>query len=284
MSEKSMLQRAIEKFGEPNRRLSTRDELRFGRKGSIRVNIAGPRAGFWHCFETGQSGSLVGRDDGFDYRAHKADFGPPKEPKSAPKFHEFIAQLTGLTEDSPGGKYLLGRGIKRWPFKSVKWLESRQAVAFIVTRQDGAPVAGQLVYVNDDGSRREHFGNRKRTYSAVASWHTYGCFRLPGRGTPIMCEGGETGLSIWQAFEFKRPVYCCLGIHYGTTPVQQSKLIIAADGYEPGSQADEGTKRELEKLALKKKTFDLRIPPIGTDFNDILLSEGEQRIREILHG
>jgi hypothetical protein len=42
--------------GEPNRRLSNRRELRFGRKGSLAVVTAGPKAGLWHNHETDDGG------------------------------------------------------------------------------------------------------------------------------------------------------------------------------------------------------------------------------------
>jgi hypothetical protein len=42
--------------GEPNRRMSNRRELRFGRKGSLAVVIAGPKAGSWCDHETNEGG------------------------------------------------------------------------------------------------------------------------------------------------------------------------------------------------------------------------------------
>jgi hypothetical protein len=42
--------------GEPNRRMSNRRELRFGRKGSLAVVIAGPKAGSWCNHETDEGG------------------------------------------------------------------------------------------------------------------------------------------------------------------------------------------------------------------------------------
>ncbi len=42
--------------GEPNRRMSNRRELRFGRKGSLAVAIAGPKAGSWCDHETNEGG------------------------------------------------------------------------------------------------------------------------------------------------------------------------------------------------------------------------------------
>jgi hypothetical protein len=43
-------------YGEPNRHMSNRRELRFGRKGSLAVVIAGPKAGSWYDHETNGNG------------------------------------------------------------------------------------------------------------------------------------------------------------------------------------------------------------------------------------
>ncbi|OJW53855.1 MAG: hypothetical protein BGO67_07110 [Alphaproteobacteria bacterium 41-28] len=45
-------------FGEPNKSMSTKSSLRFGSKGSLLVNIAGPKEGKWHDFESGERGNI----------------------------------------------------------------------------------------------------------------------------------------------------------------------------------------------------------------------------------
>jgi hypothetical protein len=47
---------AIGLCGQPNRRLSNRDELRFGRKGSLVITLTGSKAGLWFDHETGVGG------------------------------------------------------------------------------------------------------------------------------------------------------------------------------------------------------------------------------------
>jgi putative DNA primase/helicase len=44
--------------GEPNRRLSSKRQLRFGRKGSLAVTTAGPKTGSWYDHENGVGGDL----------------------------------------------------------------------------------------------------------------------------------------------------------------------------------------------------------------------------------
>jgi putative DNA primase/helicase len=51
---------AISILGEPNRAMSSKRELRFGRHGSLSVVIAGPKAGMWHDHESGTGGDMIG--------------------------------------------------------------------------------------------------------------------------------------------------------------------------------------------------------------------------------
>src|SRR5262249_2819685 len=46
-------------LGPPNRKQSTKRELRWGRHGSLRVRIAGPKRGKWQDFERCQRGDLL---------------------------------------------------------------------------------------------------------------------------------------------------------------------------------------------------------------------------------
>src|SRR5215472_6829615 len=45
-------------FGEPNRALSKRDELRFGTNGSLAVKIVGPKRGTWYDHENEIGGGV----------------------------------------------------------------------------------------------------------------------------------------------------------------------------------------------------------------------------------
>jgi putative DNA primase/helicase len=46
-------------FGEPNRRLCTKRQLRWGRKGSFALNLAGEAAGLWFDHESGFGGDII---------------------------------------------------------------------------------------------------------------------------------------------------------------------------------------------------------------------------------
>ena len=60
---------ALALLGEPNARMSTASEFRYGRRGSLVVHVGGERAGRWHDFEVGEGGGvldLVVRERGCD--------------------------------------------------------------------------------------------------------------------------------------------------------------------------------------------------------------------------
>ena len=62
---------AIDLLGQPNARMCTKSSLRFGQKGSIVVNISGPKEGLWKDFERDEGGDifkLIGREKGTDFK------------------------------------------------------------------------------------------------------------------------------------------------------------------------------------------------------------------------
>jgi putative DNA primase/helicase len=62
---------AVVLLGEPNRAMSSKRELRFGRHGSLSVVISGPKAGMWHDHQIGSGGdmiSLIMRERGGAFR------------------------------------------------------------------------------------------------------------------------------------------------------------------------------------------------------------------------
>ena len=50
---------AIHLLGNPNKSLSTNNELRYGKKGSMSIKISGPNQGMWRDFESDQGGDVI---------------------------------------------------------------------------------------------------------------------------------------------------------------------------------------------------------------------------------
>jgi putative DNA primase/helicase len=127
-------------LGPPTHR--SRSELRWGRKGSLSLAIAGPRVGAWHDHERGEGGdllALVMRERGCDFRdalqwaaaflgepqplpgrdGHKPPPPPPPAPPAAPDDAEREAQALKLWREArediantPAEAYLRSRGIR----------------------------------------------------------------------------------------------------------------------------------------------------------------------------
>jgi putative DNA primase/helicase len=57
---RGMAEQIVQSFlGEPNRSLSTTRELRWGRKGSFKLNVAGDKAGVWYDHENKIGGDII---------------------------------------------------------------------------------------------------------------------------------------------------------------------------------------------------------------------------------
>lgn len=87
-------------LGEPNPKLSTRNELRFGRNGSVAVEIAGDKAGTWYDHENSRGGGVweflyifadVRGEEAWDWLAR--EIGIRRETNRAPK-QEKVATYT----------------------------------------------------------------------------------------------------------------------------------------------------------------------------------------------
>lgn len=96
----SMNELARSLCGEPNRHMSTRRELRFGRKGSLAVAIAGPKAGSWCDHETSEGGGpldliMVARECSFrDALDIAQDFLGAAQPVAAHEPPEIVLRAT----------------------------------------------------------------------------------------------------------------------------------------------------------------------------------------------
>lgn len=291
MSPNEIEKRAISFFGmRPNRRLSINGELRFGSHGSVSVRTEGDRAGLWYSHEMGRGGSLL-------VPGERPELGDPREPSpspSAPKFHEVVPRQLCHIDDpaahvrgpkfrsstaTPARQYLLSRGITRSPHSVCGW--AGNGIAYIAQSNDGSVLAVQVMHLHQDGTKNLEFwsdGVVKRTYCRERDWHHFAAVRMPGRGRLILCEGPETGLSIWLATG--RPVAACLGIA-GMGALRMGKTItLAGDADDPGSQAALALERAARARRARGQKVTVIIPPYG-DFNDIHKEQGLAAVRAL---
>lgn len=275
LSPSEIRDRACSRFGEPNRRLSSKIDLRFGRKGSVSVRLVGDKAGLWFDHEAHEGGTLLQDGEAPDrqrseYIRHQSD--------SEHQLRRALQNL-GPVDGTPAEHYLRSRGITRWPH-SIRFCRAPFGMAALAQDGAGSIRAMQIVYLTDDGCKRRDLGVVKRTYTAIDRWHEIAAVRMPGRGEPIICEGSETGLSIWIATF--RPVYACLGsAGVREFRIPRRRVTIARDGDKPGSPADRFLLSAIDRRR-KFQPVRLASPPEGEDFNDVLTRAGLGEVRRLI--
>ena len=264
---------ARELLGAPNEELSTKNQLRYGRNGSLAIEIAGAKAGYWydHECETGGDalalirhherittsdavnwarrflGSSATRRNseqltGSQQTPEHADNNrvPALESAHVEKVGAILASVEPIS-GTPGEYYLRSRGITATVPDCIGFRRRAfgqyGAVVARATNSDGEVLAVQQIYVTADGDKAP-LAVPKRTNKAVDGWAHNSAVRLPGTAPVILAEGVETALSIWQATG--RETWACLGIsNIAHAPVPEgATVIIARDGDEPSSKAD----------------------------------------------
>lgn len=263
------------RWGEPNRALSTRSELRFGRHGSVSVAVAGEKAGLWYDHEAGRGGRLRAEGDASPAPARPAAaarerYGHDAECEAAVRR---ILDACGDPLGTPAEAYLRSRAIEPPYPRCVRFCARPLGMAVLAQDGGGAVRAVQVVHLTPAGMKAD-VPVVKRSWKAGHHWNTIAAVRYPGRGTLILCEGPETGLSVWRATG--RPVWCCLSSgnigRIGVWP--RRRVTLARDGDKPGSKADEAFAKA--RAALEARGVEVRVarPPTGLDWNDVHRRDG----------
>ena len=303
---------AVALLGTPNRELSSQQQLRFGAKGSVAVEIAGKDAGRWYDHEVGTGGAgleLIRHHLGLDEKpawdwarnwlgeaempaswtakpatTPASGTAKPVEMTDAERATK-VADIVRQTESpngTPAHAYLLGRGITIQPPDCIRFRRnafgSYGAMVALATDAAGEVLAIQQVYLTAEG-KKAPLNPVKRTNKAVEGWAERSAVRLPGREPLVLCEGVETALAIWQATG--QEVWACLGIaNIARAPVpNKATVIIARDGDAPGSKAEGQILRTASSLMARGFTVLMATPPEGEDFNDILMRASEDAVR-----
>lgn len=206
---------------------------------------------------------------------------PPSEVK------EILNELKDI-DGTPGEIYLQGRGISGFMPPSVRYRRAAwkspqgsvyDAVVGVVQRPDGEVTAALQVYVTQEGDKVP-LNIRKRVIGELRG----GCVVLPGMSPTVVCEGIETGLSIWLATGYQVLVAVSL-TNFGKIELEAvgCEVIVAGDADVPGSQSDQQFRREVMKLlkrgfkpkiARPERYEDLK----KTDWNDVYVREGAETV------
>lgn len=311
---------AFEFLGKPNEALSSRSQLRFGSKGSLAVEIHGPKIGEWYDHEENVGGGpleLIAYQEripsleaidwarrwlGFRRAQPRRELPPtgliPDRSHSKPSMlsddaldalrERKIAAITSSTEEilgTPGDLYLRSRGITKDLPDCVRFRQRAfgeyGALVALATDTEGRVLAVQQTYLTDAGTKAP-VPVVKRTNAAISGWAARAAVQFPGSRPIILAEGVETALSIWQATG--RETWACLGIsNIGNAPIPETAaVVIARDGDASDSKANRQLEKAIRALTVRGHSVSVASPPKGQDFNDVLTSQGSDAIRELI--
>ena len=290
-------------LGDPNPAHTTKYQLRYGSKGSLAIEIAGPRAGRWYDHEAGVGGDgleLIKHHKGLpDAEARRwardwlGDLHHRATSSSTPglgsvdrktSVAEIVASCKGI-EASPAAAYLRNRGITSIPPACIRFRRfaagQHGALVALATDEAGNVLALQQIYLTDDG-KKAPVDVVKRTNKAVDGWSNRAAVRLPGTAPLVLCEGVENALSIWQATG--QETWACLGIsNIARAPVPAGKpVLIAGDGDAPDSKAHHQRQSAIKALRTRGHDVAVADPPPGSDFNDVLRAGGDEAVRDLI--
>lgn len=200
-----------------------------------------------------------------------------------------VAEIVAGAEDAAGTRvetYLRRRGITATPLPpSIRFLANAYnhygALVALATDTQGQVHGLQLIYLTEDG-RKAPLKVQKRTNKAHDGWSDVAAVRFPGTAPVVLCEGVETALSVWQATG--QESWACLGIsNIARAPLPDgAPVIIARDGDEPNSKADQQLRQAVTLLRARGHEVTVAEPPPGQDFNDVLQSDGEDAVRMLI--
>jgi hypothetical protein len=252
---------ARQRWGEPNPALSSRKELRFGRKGSVSLSIAGENAGVWHCFETGQGGRF--RDD---------DTVRPVAPVDRPK-KRWSREAEGLwknarpiTPATSVGEYLKSRGCVLPPIDGDLRMAGGTMVGRVTDALTGEPMTIHKTLVlqrpgQADIKQRKYLAGHQKKGGIIRIWPDADVTLGLGLG-----EGIETCLA---AAKFFRPVWAAgdaLGMAEFPVLAGIECLTIFEDHDPAGQKAARKVAARWACAGVETRLW--RAPEIFTDFAD----------------
>lgn len=294
-------------LGDPNRRASSKRELRFGARGSLSVVIAGRRAGLWHDYETKEGGdllALVMREQGcsfpeaVDIAATFIGFPamsapPPRNQGRSPHRDDddrrenvtAAGRLWREAQDPHGTvveSYLAARGLlipaeaagtairfhRACPFKGQRVPAMIALVRDVISNE---PCAIHRTALTTDGSKTEIDGASRLSLGPVGG----GAVKLTADEDVTTClgigEGIETTLSLRLVAEFgPSPIWALLSAgQVAALPVLPGIecLWIAVDRDEAGENAADEVAQRWR--AAGREVFRVRPKLARTDLNDL---------------
>lgn len=316
------LEPVLEKIlGKPNQRLSSAANWRYGKKGSLSVQLSGEKRGLWHNFETGESGNLlqlIQKETGLPFKetltyAHyltghavSADTYNNKTTyqsvsPSTTKMSRYAKRLVNESRSMIGTlaeKYLSQhRHIHHWKTDDIRFhpaVYSREdqqhhpAMIAIGRDKNGQVQTVQAVYLdNQSANKVAALSVQKRTFGSQKG----AMVSLQKSDSPsamsFITEGIETGLSVREALK-NGDVFAVLGKsnfrHLDPQSLKQT-VVLCLDNDGPKTLIDPLIHASAKRLqAAEGKTVFIAMPSsTKTDFNDVIKTTGKAGVATILN-
>lgn len=299
-------------LGQPDLKLSTRQEMCFCKDGKVFVNL---QSGLWKDFVNDTGGNLfdlIQRERGGTFKeslvfaAQYLGQGPERTPptmkSSAVKAHtedaskEASAEVrqkvtalygkTTLITSTVGERYFREhRGIRGDIPQDVRFIskmynsELKQdlpAVVSFVRDAKGNLTGYQAIYLNNETGAKAELEITKRTHGTLSKSFVE---IQKGEGRVYLSEGVETALSLKEA-GVQGTILASLGIHNLKNYAGDIKNItLCADNDGPTAPTNKVI--EKTKVFLEEKGYSVDIvrpTEIGKDFNDVLVQEGKESV------
>ncbi len=301
-------------LGAPNRTASNRRTLRWGAKGSLALELTGPKRGAWFDHEAGRGGGpfeLIHRVHGGSLteaiawardwlgEPSRVQRPPPREPTRA-RTEEAVEQRDKVDEArrlwgearpinlTLGEKYLVEtRKIPRpaggWPSNVFRYHDSKRALIVAATTADGTVQGVQRIFLTRDAQNLRNRDGQKIKLSLgtlTGAWA-----RLPGdpAGPLLLAEGPETGLSVWAATGAETRL--SIGPIIRHEPPIGRPVVVCRDD----DAADEPLNKAL--AAWRGTGADVTVATPWperrrdkTDFNDVIQAGGAEAVRARIPG
>jgi len=289
-------------LGEPNAKLSNAAQLRYGKKGSLVINLSGTKQGTWHNFETGESGDLLSLiktelqlpfKEALQYGSDlvggvgnitlpatrsmptttKSSDTPSKTERWANTILDGVKPIQGTLAETYLTKV---RGLSKVSGKDLKF----HPKVFV-----GKPQGLQVTYLGKDGNKLDT-DIQKRSLGKLSGNHVTLAGKK-GSGMSFVAEGVETGLSVREAIKDAH-VIATLGKHNikNIDPkALNNAVVLIADNDGKQLKDDKQIMDAATRLSHAGKEVHVVMPEsLGdkTDMNDILKQKGTQGVLNTL--
>jgi hypothetical protein len=270
-------------LGDPNRAHSTKTEWRYGRKGSLAVDL---KKNVWHDYEAGEGGGvldLICRECGGSHREardwlhdelglggngrtsrRREGSTSSHDEKKSDRRAEALAlwEASGPALHTPAEAYLQCRGIVIEPLGCIRYHAGKNALVALVQDTDGTFSGVQRIYLAADSR-----GTRKTGRFSLGPVKG-GAVRLTPTAESIqLCESVEDGLALLQMTG--KPTWAVPGAGFMESfepPPEVREIVLAPDHDKAGLEAIEKARVKPRGAARIRRL----LPPPGKDWCDVL--------------